>query len=64
MDDTKIELQKIIEKKEGEITELKDNLKKMNPGFNPPTLDTIRAALTNGKFEFLRLEVDENSNLN
>lgn len=36
----------------------------MNPGFNPPTLDTIRAALTNGKFEFLRLEVDENSNLN
>lgn len=38
-----------------------DELKKLNPGFTPATLDTIKASIGGGPFVFLIPEVDEKS---
>jgi len=52
---------KEVSDKEKAVQKLDDEVKALNPGFTPATLDTIRATITGGAFEFLVPEVTKDS---
>lgn len=52
---------KEVSDKKKAVKKLDDEVKALNPGFTPATLDTIRATITGGPFEFLVPEVTKDS---
>ena len=52
---------KEVSDEEKAVKKLDDEVKALNPGFTPAALDTIRATITGGPFEFLVPEVTKDS---